>query len=224
MPQSIGDCTPAGGGTWALDRPEELADEAVGRPAGERDRAAGPADAEQLGGRLLVVGSEHGAEHRRDGVEGRILERQRLGVALEQLDGEAFGVRPAAAALEQRRDVVDADGSAAVARRGDRGVAAAGGDVEDAPAGLEVGGVAEVLGDEHDPGGDDGEVAARPGRLLALLDGAEVGGGGVQRVGHRSPSGRRVRTRRSTVRPRAPDGIGGGYPSLGTAYLAVRST
>ena len=101
--------------------------------------------------------------------ERRVRERQGFGVAFEQLDGEALGLRPEAAALEQRRDVVDADGRAAVAGRGDRGVAAAGGDVEDAPAGLEVGGVAEVLGDEHDPGGDDGEVAARPGRLLARL-------------------------------------------------------
>ena len=95
--------------------------------------------------------------------------------------------RPSASArrrplLEQRRHVVDADRGGAVPRRCDRGVAAAGGDVEHAPAGLQVGGVAEVLGDEHDAGGDDGEVAARPGRLLALLDGAEVGLGGFQNV------------------------------------------
>ena len=178
VPQSIGDCTPAGGGTCARDRAEQLADEAVGRPAREGDRAAGAADAQQLGRRLRVVGREHRAEDGRDGVEGGVRERQRLGVALEELDVEALGGRALAAALEEGRHVVDADRRAAVPGRGDGGVAAAGRDVEHAPAGAQVGGVAEVLGDEHDPGGDDGEVAARPGLLLALLDGAEVGSGG----------------------------------------------
>ncbi len=122
-----------------------------------------------------VVGREHRAEDRRDGVEGAVGERQRLGVALDELDVEALGGGAPAAALEQGRHVVDADGVAAEPRRGDRGVAAAGGDVEHAPAGVQVGGVAELLGDEHDPGGDDGEVAARPGLLLAPLDVVEVG-------------------------------------------------
>ena len=88
---------------------------------------------------------------------------------------EALRGGPQAAGLEQGRHVVDADGRAAEPCSGDGGVAAAGGDVEDAPAGVQVGGVAELLGHEHDPGGHDGEVAARPGLLLALLDGAEVG-------------------------------------------------
>ena len=114
-------------------------------------------------GRLRVIGGEHGAEDRRDGIERAVGERQRLGVAFQELDREAFGLGAAAAALEESGDVVDADRSAAVARGCDRRIAAAGGDVEDAPAGVQVGGVAEVLGHEHDPGGDDGEVAARPG-------------------------------------------------------------
>jgi hypothetical protein len=164
-----------------------------------------------------VVRREHRAEHGRDGVEGGIREGERLRVSLEQLDGEPLGVRPSAGPLEERRNVVDADCGAAVAGRCDRCVAAAGRDVEDAPAGPEVGSVAEVLGNEHDPGGDDGEVAARPGRLLALLDGAEVGLGGIEHVGHLSPRVARtvIRPRRSTVRPRRPGGIGGSYPSLG---------
>ena len=44
----------------------------------------------------------------------------------------------AAAPLEQGRHVVDADGGAAESRGRDRGVAAAGGDVEHAPAGVQV--------------------------------------------------------------------------------------
>ena len=126
-----------------------------------------------------VVGCEHRAEHGRDGVEGAVRERQRLGVALEQLDLQALGLGAPPPALEERGDVVDADGGAAVPRRRDGGIAAAGGDVEDAPACLQVGRVAEVLGHEHDPGGDDGEVAACPGRLLPLLDRVEIGNGRI---------------------------------------------
>ena len=199
------------------DRAEHLADEAVGRPARERDRAAGPADPEQLGGRLRVVGGEHRAEDRRDGVEGGVRERQRLGVALEQLDVEALGGRALAAALEQGRDVVDADGRAAEPGRRDRGVAAAGGDVEHAPAGVQVGGVAQLLGDENDPGGDLVEIAARPGLLLALLDGAEVGCGRFQRACHcASPSCKRTTARagESTLWPGRRAVIGAGHPSL----------
>ena len=89
---------------------------------------------------------------------------------LQQLDRQPLGGGPPQAALEQRRDVVDADDATAVAGRGDRRVAAASGDVEDAPAGAQVGGVAQVLGDEDDPRRDRVKVAARPDQLLAPLD------------------------------------------------------
>ena len=106
----------------------------------------------------------------------RVRERQCLGVALDELDLEALGGGALAALVEQRRHVVDADGRAAEPRGRDRRVAAAGGDVEDAPAGVQVGGVAELLGDDLDLRRDDGEVAARPGLLLPLLDRPEVWG------------------------------------------------
>jgi hypothetical protein len=95
-----------------------------------------------------VVGREHRAEDGRDGVERVVREGKRLCVPLQQLDREPFSLRAPAAGLQQRGDVVDADSGAAVARRGDRGIAAASGDVEDAPARVQVGGVAEVLRDE----------------------------------------------------------------------------
>src|SRR5215467_7218314 len=63
------------------------------------------------------------------------------------------------------------------ARRGERGVAVAGGDVEDALAGLDVDRLAQALADDLQRGADDRIVAGRPGRLLALLDGGVVGGG-----------------------------------------------
>jgi hypothetical protein len=57
-----------------------------------------------------------------------------------------------------------------VSRRRDRRIAGAGCDVEDVPAGPEVGRVAELLCDEHDARRHGAVVAARPGRLLPLLD------------------------------------------------------
>ncbi len=134
----------------------------------------GRADAEQLGGGPVVVGREHGAEDRRYGVERAVGEGQRLGVALQKLDVEPFGGRACASALEQGGHVVHPDHGAAVARGGDRRVAAAGCDVEHAPAGAQVGRVAELLGHEHDARADRSVIAARPGLLLALLDRAEV--------------------------------------------------
>ena len=104
-----------------------------------------------------------------------VRERQVLGVALDEVDDQALGGRANAALLEQRRHVVDADGDTAVPGRGDRGVAASGCDIEHMPAGPEIGAVAELLGDEHDPGRDDREVAARPGALLTGLDRPELG-------------------------------------------------
>ena len=175
------------------DGPEELADEPVGRPAGKRDRAARLADSEELRRRLLVVRSEHRPEHGRDGVERPVKERERLCVAFEKGDRQAFGGRALASSMEQRRDVVDADRGTTVTRSGDRGIAAARGDVEDAPARMQVGRVAELFGHEHDTGGDNGEVAAFPCQALALLDRAEVGERCFECRGHVVPFARCAR-------------------------------
>ena len=154
---------------------EGLADEPVGGPARQGDRPAGAADPGQLGRGPAVVGGEHRPVDREHGVEGGVRERKVFRVALDELDVEVFGRGAEAAALEQRRDVVDADGLAAPPCGRDRGVAAAGGDVEDAPPGLEVRGLAQVLGLEDDPRGDDGEVAARPGVCCRPFTAAKSG-------------------------------------------------
>jgi hypothetical protein len=161
----------------AGDDLQHLADEPVRGPGGEPDPAAGAADAGHLRGGLLVVRREHRAEHRQDRVEARVRERDRLRVALDELDAHALGLDAAPAAREQPRDVVDADDVAAGAGSRDRRVAAAGGDVQDAPVGPQVDGLGEGLRNRLDEGGDGVEVAARPHLLLALLDRSQVGGG-----------------------------------------------
>ena len=174
VPQRNGEGAPAGGGTCVGRRPEHLADVAGGRPAHEPDRAAGPAYPQQLGGSLRLVGREHDAEHRRDGVEARVGERERLGVTFEQRDVEAFHLGAETPVVQQRGDIVDADDLAATPRGCDRGVAVAGGDVEHAPPGVQVGRVAETLRDVDDLGRDGAVVTARPHRLLPGLERPEV--------------------------------------------------
>jgi len=53
-------------------------------------------------------------------------------------------------------------------------VAASSGNVQHAPTCLEIGGFAELLSLIDNSGGDDGEVATRPGRLLAVLHGSVI--------------------------------------------------
>jgi hypothetical protein len=121
-----------------------------------------------------VVRSEHGTEDRDDRVEGRVGERNLLGVGLTQVESEPFGSRALATALEQGGHVVDAGDDGADACGGERCVAASGGDVEHGRAGTQIGLVDQALGDRHDQGRDLGEVAARPGRLLARLHRCQV--------------------------------------------------
>src|SRR5262249_54306324 len=81
------------------------------------------------------------------------------------------------APLEERRDVVDANGFAATTGGSDGGVPASRRNIEDAPPGLEVCGLTQVLGLKNDPRGDNREIAARPGFLLAGFYRGEVGSG-----------------------------------------------
>jgi hypothetical protein len=53
-----------------------------------------------------MVGSEHHAEGRDDGVEAGVVERQRFGVGLLEADLQALGGGALGATLEQRTDVV----------------------------------------------------------------------------------------------------------------------
>jgi hypothetical protein len=175
----------------AADGPEQLPDVAVGGPVDHADAPARPADPQQLGGRALLVGGEHGPAGRQDHVEGGVGEGQGLGVALLEGRFQPFGLGPLAGALQQRGDVVDAGDLAEAAGGGQGGVAVAAGHVQHPFVGAQVDRLAQQLGDEWEPRADGGVVARGPGGLLALLDGGEVHGvppGGDLRRGR---SGRR---------------------------------
>ena len=161
-------------GTWGRHHAEHLADEAAGCPARQGDRPTRTTDAEQLGRGRLLVGANIDPKTESAASNDASGNGSASASPSNKLDVEPLGGRADAAPLEQRRDVVDADGGTAEAGGGDRGVPAAGGDVEHAPAGVKVGAVDEALRDRGRCGGDDGEVAARPGLLLTGLDRGEV--------------------------------------------------
>ena len=93
---------------------------------------------------------------------------------------------PSAAArsrpFSRARDVVHPHGLAEPPGRGERGVAAPAGDVEDPLAGKHLHRLAELLADDLRPVADLGEVPRRPHLLLDLGDRAKVGCG----VSHRT--------------------------------------
>ena len=152
-------------------RAEQRADHALGRPAEQPDRAARAAHAHELVGRLLVVRREHDADRRHDDVERLVLERQVLGVGLDPLELEALRLRAPATRLQQlRRQVAGRDVRAALRGR-DRGVAGAGGDVEDAHPGTDPARLDESRPDRQQERLDHGRVVTRgPHRAVAGLE------------------------------------------------------
>ena len=184
VPHSIGDRTPAGGGTCAAivrkkspRNPSgvQLASAIV--PPGRVTRSSSAATRSWSGANIepktdVTASNEASANGSASASPS------------DELDRQPLRGRPQAGTLEQGRHVVDPDGLDAQPRGGDGGVAAAGRDVQDAPAGVEVGRVDEPLGDDHDPRRDGVVVAARPGLLLPLLHGRRgpASGVGVSRV------------------------------------------
>ena len=69
---------------------EHLPDETLGRPVGQRDRAAGTGYPQQLRRRLLGPRREHDAVHAYTEIERRITIRQCLGVPFIEPDLESF--------------------------------------------------------------------------------------------------------------------------------------
>ena len=113
-------------------------------------RAAGAHHADELVGGLLVVRREHHADAGHDGVERPVGVRQRLGVGGLPVEGEALGRGGPAADLEKLGREVGGGDPGAAAGRGQRHVARAGGDVEDALAGADADGLDEDLAEVVD--------------------------------------------------------------------------
>ena len=184
MPQSAGDLAPAGGRQVFSERLEDLPDEALRRPVGEADPAAGLADARQFGGSLRLVRREHDAERGEDHIEGGVIERKGFGVRLHEFDREAVGGCACPPAFKQSRDVVGGRHVAPPARRCEAGHAVAGGDIQDFRARAKIERLAKLLADDLQRAADDGVIAGRPRCLLPGLEGCEIGRGGLSRGGH----------------------------------------
>ena len=128
-----------------------------------------------------MVGGEHDPEGRKHDVEALILERQSLGVGLPEGDWQAVGGGALLVPFEKGLDVIGGGHLGEMARRGQRGIAIAGSDIEHPLAGLQVDGLAEALADELQLGADHGVVAGGRDRLLAGLDGCIVWSGNCRR-------------------------------------------
>ncbi len=179
MPHSIGEASPAGGGTCAATVPNiapmkpsgvQLASAIV--PPGRVTRTSSAAARRWSGANI---------EPKTDTAASNDPSANGISSASpwQEVDADPLGRGALAAALEERGHVVDAGHVAAEAGGGDRRVAAPAGHVEHGRAGVQVRRVAQALGDGDDQGRDLGEVAARPGRLLAGLDGCRSRVGAV---------------------------------------------
>ena len=177
MPHSAGGLRPGGGGHVPTGHPEHLADEAIRGPVRQPDLAAWPTNSQELGGRLLLVGGEHGPEGGEDDVEAGVGEGNVLGIALGEGDLQPLGGGALPPALQQCRDVVDGGDLAEAAGGGQRRVAVSSGHVEDPLAGSRVHRLAELLGHDDEGRADDRVVAGRPRLLLLPLDRRQVGRG-----------------------------------------------
>jgi hypothetical protein len=123
----------------------------------------------QFASRLLLVRREHHAERRQHDVEAGVRERQRFGIGFAENNRQAVGHGALAAAFEQRADIVRRHHLGEAARRRERRIAVAGGDIEDALIAAQVDRFAEHLADDLQGDADDGVIAGRPRALLTAF-------------------------------------------------------
>ena len=130
------------------------------RPRGQREPAAGLADAGKLGSGALVVLGEDRAERGGDPVEFAVPVRQLLAIALVEADHEPLGLRRAAGLRQLVGRDVDADDVRAGASRTQRHAAGAAGHVENVAPGLELERLDHAIVDRREGLGD--ALVARP--------------------------------------------------------------
>ena len=111
-----------------------------------------------------LIWREHHAEGRKHDVEACISEGQRFRVGFLEGDGQAIGGGAFAAAFEQRTDIVGRHNLGEAPRRGERRVAVAGGDIEDALVAAEIDRLAQRLADDLQRGADRSRSRRSPRR------------------------------------------------------------
>ena len=159
---------------------EQPADQALGRPVDEPDRAAGATHAHQLVGHDLVVRGELHAEHGEHAFERGVAERERLDVALEPVHVDL--ARAPAGDVKERRHEVETGHVGGDRCGSQRDVSGAGGDIEDGLGGVEAHRAQQVVGrDAVDVLGHVGIAARRPHCAVLLL---ETRGGGSTHGAH----------------------------------------
>ncbi len=103
---------------------------------------------------LLLIGREHDAEGGKHDVEARRHEGEILRIRFLEGDGEAVGLGALAAALQKRPDIVGRHDLGEAAGGGERRIAVAGGDIEDALIAAEIDRLAQRLADDLQGGAD----------------------------------------------------------------------
>ena len=181
VPQSAGDCTPAGGGTCLPERPEELADEALRRPVRQADPPARAADPQQLGA-PPSPGPARTSRRRSRRTTSKLpsAKGRRSASAIWKSIVEPFGLGPGPAARQQRRrhSRSRSPRTSGGRRRASRCRCRRRRRARARPARRSIAS-AERLADDLQRGADDGIVAGRPGGVLPGLDGGVVGRGCV---------------------------------------------
>src|SRR5690606_30361961 len=158
----------------AADQPQQLADEALGRPVRQADASSGHDNARQLRGRPLLIRGEHDAKGGKRHIVAAVVERQRFGIGLAKRYGKALRIGPLLATREQRRHIVRGSDPRKTARRRQGGIPIAGRHVEHPAAGAQLDRLAKFFANDLQRAADHRIVARSPYGMLALLDGLVV--------------------------------------------------
>jgi hypothetical protein len=153
---------------WHIPRRQakDVAYGARGRPVRHSDRAAGPANAQQLIGGALLIGREHRPEAGEHNIERAILEREVLSVALNPLDLQALGLRTLLCARQERSNEVTAGRRCAPARRSQRRVPSTTRNIQHALTGPHIDLLAQQLADDQLLDAELVKITSLPSLLL----------------------------------------------------------
>ena len=138
----------------------------------------GRQNADKLVGGLLLIGCEHDTEGRKDHIEAGFGKGKSFRIGFLKRHGKPVGFRAFAPSIEKRADIVRRHDIGEPAGGGERCIAIAGSNIEDALVAAKIDGLAERFADNLQRDANDGIVAGTPRSLLAALDRGEINGGG----------------------------------------------